>query len=212
MKNFVRVERAKYRVAEHDRRDDVEVRVLMFESRGRAEWEFLVGHLHDRVRVPRHLAEHHCLVRNDFSELLEYRSPRERAYRSCGIACEPQCFAGHDSAVHVELSNEERHVDEVVIVVCCKAVHTRGRLHSGQDLPPRAGVHSYCRSEVSSLPFRIKEEIGSVEECEIGFGPRVRVVERVSLVIEPDRYRARTIHPYSPRVRIELVPIERVIA
>jgi len=78
VKHFVRIERSEYRVPEHDRRDDVEMRILVLEPRCGAEGKTLIGNLHHGVRIPRDLAEDHRLKRKDLRELLEYRRPGER--------------------------------------------------------------------------------------------------------------------------------------
>ena len=63
----------------------------------------------------------------------------------------------------------------------------------------------------SSRPaLGIQKEVRPVEEQEIGTRPRVRVVERVGLIVERDRRPRPRPSDGRARCRIELVPDERV--
>src|SRR5205809_6940424 len=74
MEDLVRIQR-RLEVAAHEAgRDDVDVRALVFETARAAVAG--VGDLHHGIAVPRHLAEHRRLRRNDTLELVPGGLPR----------------------------------------------------------------------------------------------------------------------------------------
>src|SRR5512132_1264463 len=114
------------------------MRVLVLETGCRAKRELGVGDLKKRVRLPRDFTEHHRLEWKNLGELLENPCSHEWSDRARRIACKAESLSHDHRAVDIELSDEERHVDEVVVVrrrICVDARH----VHSGSYAPCGTG-------------------------------------------------------------------------
>jgi len=79
-------------------------------------------------------------------------------------------------------------------------------MHSSGDVPVRASDDGDSHRKVEVLTGRIEEEIGSVEEREIGSSHRPRVIVRVGPVIDGDCDRSGGRRKDAPGVGVGLVP------
>ena len=105
-------------------------------------------------------------------------APRDRAGR---IRRKPDPLLGDARAVDVELPDEERHVDEIVIVRGGERSRRRhrGARHSRRDVPVGLRVDDDGGRVLERLALGIHEDVGAVEEKKVRLRPGDSVVERV---------------------------------
>ena len=112
-------------------------------------------------------------------------------------------IAADGDAVEVEIANEERHVDEivvvggrevvldVVVVVHGRHVHLRQCGHPGRDLPAARGVGDDLGGPIEAAADGIHEQVGAVEEGKgVGAGPGDGAVNGVGEIVEGDGHGA----------------------
>ena len=165
---------------------------------------------HRGVILPGSLAEDPGLDRHRRLELVPEEDARCALQLAGRVGRQPVPDAVDLGAVQIEPADEERHVDQ--IVVAPRPVGARGAVgvHAGDDAPPGRRGDRHPGREIEPDALRIREDVGAVDEEEVGPGPRHRVVEGVGEEVEPDLDRPRRGDPDPPGVVIGLVPGDRL--
>ena len=174
----------------------------------RSPAEPFVEDRHRGVRIPRHVAGNRRHGRHHRLDLTPQRGPGLAGQRIHWIARQPVPLPPDLCAVHVEIADERRHVDQFVVVLRRELPAIAGVRQARRDTPITLCVKDDFRWEGQVLPLRIEEEIRAVEEHEVTRGPCLTHAELVGAVVELDRHASRAGRVDPPGVEVGLVPAD----
>src|SRR6202171_4867845 len=140
MEDLVSVDRHDHRRAKQAGAVDGHVRVLVLERGSSAKAG--IGDLHDAVRRPRELAKDLSFNGNHTLERLPHSDARSPGNATRRVRRKSYPVIGDLRAVEIELSDEKRHVDQVVVIRRRELARSAGR-YSGDDFPSSFGVYRY---------------------------------------------------------------------
>ncbi len=185
---------------------DAEVGARVLQRRASAEAR-VEDHV-DGVLVPWRDVEHVLHGRHHLLDLVPDHVARPARHLALGVGGEAVPFPVDPEAVDVEPPDERRHVDQLVIAVGRELPRRGSRREPRGHAPVVLGVDHDVRAKAQVAALGEQEQVGAVEECEVGLGPRVAVVELIRRVVESDGHPARARGVHAPRVVVLHVPAD----
>src|SRR5215208_7166665 len=147
--------------------------------------------LEESVVPERSVTKDGDLRRNEFPQPREGSIPPCRCKAGGRIKSETNPLTRDLSAVDRKSADIERHVGQIVVVASLKVVDAGRWIHASRHAPGRLGTNADSRRPVESPSHRVEKEICSVEEREVGRGPRDSAIYGIGEIVERQAHSSR---------------------